>query len=738
MNNNNQRSPPQSESYIYPLELIDSVLQAKWKILVLVLFSLAIASLYSFGKLKIYKADTLIRVESQKATIPGIEELTGLNTDDTSVSTEIEILKSRKNLGEAVDTLKLDIQAKPRKIPVLSNLYRRFLSNNNDIKKIPRIWEIFDNWIQKYAWGHEIIKVDRLELPIGLLNQPLTLKVIANNQYEILFERNKIVTGYIGQTAKSDDGSFYIFVSQLRGLPGTEFIVEKLSKRKATSLLKSTIKATEKGKNTGIIELSVTGIKEQIIIKILDQITKTYVEQNMSRSAEEASNALIFLEEQIKPVKEAVDKSEANLSFYQTNNNTSNLPQEAQAILDIAVSIDADLQKLALRKEELILKYTLNHPTIQANNAQEAQLKEQKEKTLIKISKLPKSQQKLFELERDIQVSNAIYVNLLNKIQEFKIAKASSIGNAYVIDAADIDDTFVKPNLKWILIIGGLLGLFVGIFLTLLNKVLRPTIDSPEQLELDTGIPVYATIPFSKSVKLIKNFTSKTSKQKSLLAIENSTDLAIESLRSLRTSIHFALDQADNNIIMVTSPSPHSGKSFISSNLAAVIADTNQRILLIDADMRKGYLHQLLNFGLVPGLSDYITSRATIEEVTNRFEYDDKIFDVITFGQLPPNPSELLMNPRFKDLLTEVSTYYDLVIIDSPPVLAVTDPTIIGSHTGVVFMVVNAEINNTREIERAISVLSNSGITTKGLIFNGYKAKRNGYGYNYNSYYSYK
>ena len=732
---NNLALPHQSVDYINLLDVAHTIRQGKWLILFFTLISSLLAFIYTYGQSPIYKADTLLRVESQKAGIPGIDDLASLmGTEDTSVGTELELIKSRKNLAITVNKLKLNIIAQPKKVPFFSNLHKRFFSPE-ETQKPSLIWGKLDTLMHRYSWGNEHIKVSRLNVPNKWLNKPLTLITKQDSSFEIKSGDSSLLKGKVGESSTSIDKSFSIFVSELTGLLGTEFSITKLSMRRATARLKKKITASEKGKKTGIIVLSLTGHDEDKIVKILDDVSKNYVEQNISRSSEEASNALAFLEEQIKPVKENVDKTEASLKQYRIEHHTADLPQETQAILDVIVGIDAKLQKYSLSREELSQKYAKQHPTIQALNFQENKLKRRKQKTQEKIAKLPKKQQVLLKLEREIKVSNAIYIDLLNKIQEFKIAKASTVGNAYIVDLADIDESYVKPNKKRILSIGVLLGLIFGMIVVFLRKALRHTVNNPDKLEEALGLPVYATIPLSKNVKLTGGLNTKVKKQKSLLAEDHKNDPAIESLRSLRTSLHFALHEAKNNIVMITGPSPYIGKSFISSNFAAVIATAKQRVILIDADMRKGYLHELFKQELVPGLSDIITKKATLEDAIQTIPVGDTYIDIITRGQTPPNPSELLMHGYFDKLLDHLSNNYDLVIIDSPPIHAVTDPTIIGGHAGVVFMVVHSDRHSLKEIEHAVARLSQAGVETKGFIFNGYDAKNSAYNYGYQSYY---
>ncbi len=709
------------------LDLFNTLLEGKWLIIFTSLLALLFALLYAFGQQPIYKGDTLLQVESVKKGIPGLEDLAGLGGDDTSVGTELEIIKSRKILGQAVEALKLDIVAEPKRVPLLGNFYKHLFNSGS----IDKPFSMFSS----YAWGDEKIQINRLEVKGELLNKSLTLRSKANNSFELLHDDRVLVAGKVGRFVFSSEHQIGINVAELRSEAGTEFTVVKLSKLKAIESLTKTIKASEKGKKTGIVSLVLQGKNKQKIVKTLNHISQTYLLQNKSRSSEEASNALKFLNEQIKPVKEKAETAEANIKAYRTHNQTADMSMETQAVLNVVTSIDTEMQKLSLKRDELNLRFKPSHPTLRAITSQEASLAQRKKQTLSKISALPETQQELLTLERDYTVANSIYIELLNNIQEFKIAKASSVGNVYIVDTAVAHDKPVKPKKAMILALGGLLGAMMGVLIVFLRKALHQTVNNPEKLEEATSIPVYATVPLSKDVNETRGI-KKGKQQKTLLALDSPTDPAIESLRSLRTSLHFALLEAKNNIVMITGPSPGIGKSFISSNFAAVIASSEQRVLLIDADMRKGYLHNLLNKDVSPGLSDLISDKATLDEVVHSIQVDGSSFDVITRGQTPPNPSELLMHSHFEQLLAQLSDIYDLILIDTPPVLAVTDPSIIGKHSGVTFMVVRSDQHNIKEIQHAVSRLEKVGIETKGFVFNGYVAPKSGYGgYGYHSYY---
>ena len=332
-------------------------------------------------------------------------------------------------------------------------------------------------------------------------------------------------------------------------------------------------------------------------------------------------------------------------------------------------------------------------------------------------------------------------MQLLNRQQELSIAKNSAIGNVRIIDDAVTAPKPVKPKKVVVVLIGAVLGGFISVGLVLLRVFLRRGIESPEQLE-ELGINVYASVPVSEwmAKQQPKGIKSRKNKQKenlSFLAIDNPADLAIEAIRSLRTSLHFAMMEASNNILMISGASPNAGKTFITTNLAAVLAQGEQKILFIDGDMRKGYSHQIFNQTLDHGLSDILAGKSNVEQGIKAVSGAN--FDFIARGKTPPNPSELLMHNRFQQLLNWASERYDIVLVDTPPVLAVTDAAVIGRYAGTTLLVARFEENTAKEMDVSIKRFEQSGIGVKGCILNGVVKKASSYyGYGYSHYgYSY-
>ena len=209
-------------------------------------------------------------------------------------------------------------------------------------------------------------------------------------------------------------------------------------------------------------------------------------------------------------------------------------------------------------------------------------------------------------------------------------------------------------------------------------------------------LPVYATVPRSpvqeSRIRLLKK-----KKHIPILAVKNGDDIAIESLRSMRTAIHFALSAAKNNLIMISGPAPEVGKSFISTNLAAILAQSEKRVLIIDADLRRGYLHKYFNHDNQAGLTDYLNGQQDLDTIIKTTEVTG--LNVITRGKSPTNPSELLSSAKFVALLEQLSPLYDHVIIDTPPILAVTDGIIISQYTGVNLVIARYAKTQMKELE---------------------------------------
>ncbi|HBW8209987.1 TPA: polysaccharide biosynthesis tyrosine autokinase [Klebsiella pneumoniae] len=693
-------------------ELID---HRKLIISVTAFFTL-IALVYSLFSTPIYQADSLIQVEQKQANAI-LSNLSQMLPDSQPQSApEITLLQSRMILGKTVDDLNLQAKIKQNYFPILGRGFSRLSGDKPGI-----------------------INVSRLYLPKTDDDIPeLTLTVIDANKFTIQTDSFEAEVK-VGELFEKNNIS--LKVDEIQAKPGTSFTVEYLSKLKAINDLRDVLTVSDQGKDTGMLTLSLTGDDPVQIRKILDSISNNYLMQNIDRQAAQDAKSLEFLNRQLPQVRHDLDISEDKLNKYRQQKDSVDLSLEAKAVLDQIVNVDNQLNELTIRESEVSQHFTKEHPTYKALMEKRVTLLEEKAKLNKRVSAMPETQQEVLRLSRDVDSGRAVYMQLLNRQQELNIAKSSAIGNVRVIDEAVTQPRPVAPK-KILIVIGGIIfGLIVSVAIIALRVFLRRGIESPEQLEV-LGINVYASIPVSET--FAKNITKglKSNKKKSLeydefLAIQNPADLAIEAIRGLRTSLHFAMMEARNNILMISGASPNAGKTFVSSNLAAIISQTGKKVLFLDADLRKGSTHKLFNVSNENGLSDYLAGKVDIKNCVKQIKTAG--FDFISRGMVPPNPAELLMHSRFQNLLSWASDNYDLVIVDTPPILAVTDAAIIGNYAGTTLLVARFEQNTVKEIEVSAKRFEQSGVMIKGCILNGVVKKASSYyGYGYSHYgYSY-
>ena len=694
-------------------ELID---HRKLIISITALFTL-IAIIYALFATPVYQADAMVQVEEKQANAI-LGNLSQMLPDSQPQSApEIALLQSRMILGKTVDDLNLQTLVSEKYFPLFGEGWAKLTGQKPHSISVSRFYV------------GEIDNNDETDAIVTVLD---------SKNYAITGE-NFELKGTVGELVEGNGVS--VKIAEIDAPKGTEFKISSITKLKAISDLQKIFSVADQGKDTGILSLTITGEDPILIKKILNSISENYLAQNIARQAAQDQKSLEFLNQQLPKVRSDLDNAEDRLNAYRRQNDSVDLSLEAKSVLDQIVNVDNQLNELTFRESEISQLYTKEHPTYKALLEKRKTLQDEKGKLNKRVSSMPETQQEILRLSRDVESGRAVYMQLLNRQQELNIAKSSAIGNVRIIDSAVTQPTPVKPKKILIIIVGLVLGGFISIGFVLFRVFLRRGIESPEQLE-ELGINVYASIPVAEAFAekaLQKSSWKRKSVEEyaSFLAIDNPADLAIEAIRGLRTSLHFAMMEARNNVLMISGASPNAGKTFVSTNLAAVIAQTGKKVLLVDTDMRKGYTHRLFNVSNDNGLSDVLSGKIKVENAVKQVK--DIGLDFISRGMVPPNPAELLMHRRFGELIEWASKNYDIIVLDTPPILAVTDAAVIGNYAGTTLLVARFEQNTVKEIEVSFKRFDQSGVAVKGCILNGVVKKASSYyGYGYNHYgYSY-
>lgn len=702
---------------------------AQWKLITIcILLSLIAALLYLRITPDTYNVDALVQVEDSKgASAALLGDLSNMIEQKSPAQAEIEILKSRLVLGSVINQLNLDLVISGTE----DSIWNRLLKNHNyDIQYTTKSVLFKDN--------EQSFDVRQFNIPNYYKNKNLLLS-FDDNKYNLTDAATNdiIFTAPLNQTSQiqSRYGLWKVAIYS-KDLLDSTYNIKKLTLPAAVQRILNNYSVAEKGKMTGVLGLNYQGQDKQHITQVLNAILTAYSQQNIERRSAESAQTLKFLDEQLPELSQQLDQVEREFNQFRQQYNTVDLTKESELYLTQSIALETQKAELELKVAEASARYTEEHPVMEQMNAQLGAINSKIAALSNTLKQLPDLQRRYLQLYREVEVKQQLYTGLLNTYQQLRIAKAGEIGNVRIVDTAVEPIQPVKPKKLQIIILSIFLGGFLGTLLALLRNMMRSGIKDSAQIERELDLPVYATVPRSPLQESRVNLLKKK-KSIPILAVKDSSDIAIESLRSMRTAIHFALSNAKNNIIALSGPAPEIGKSFITTNLATILAQSGSRVLVIDGDLRRGYLNKYFNKEVQPGLSELLNHQNSYEDVVQNSQVDNLFF--VTRGKSPINPSELLSTDKFKVFLEQASASFDYVLIDTPPILAVTDGIIIAQYAGVNLLIARHGKTQIKELEITVTRFEQANVKVNGVILNDVqKGPGNGYGYGYNYAYAYK
>lgn len=640
----------------------------------------------------------------------------GSSIQTSSADVEVILLRSPYLLSDVIRQLRLDISV----LPHYSSFFEKHFS-------------IF----RKQNPGNVIVSF--LKVPNNLLTKPLLLFVKNNNEYAIFSKQGvKILDGVAGQEASGNYLSepVHIRVDQINAKLGSIFDVIKqpitdVSDSIAGALSIKQAGSSGSGTETGIMHLSYASSSREQAQRLLNIILSVAVKKNIQDKSEEASQTLRFISKQLPISENRLQKAETALNQYSIQSGIFDPQSEGEILSNRMDVLQQALEETDFTKMSLLQKFTSIHPLVMAITGKENVLKKHIEKIKDELQQLPRQSEKEVLLQRNARIQDSIYAGLVASAQNAEMMKVNTLSNVKILSSASYPISRIPVNKRMIIFSSIVMGLLFSLAIIFIRHALSPVIEDPDVVERTLGLMVAAIIPCSKQQssynKKIKNNKLAGTKP-FLLALDNPDDIAIESLRSLRTSIQMSLLEAKNNVISITGCRPGIGKSFVSSNLAMLLSDLGKRVLLIDADIRLGKINQSFGKQKVPGLSTYLQKEASLEKIIQNAAPH---LDFIASGLYPQKPAELLHTSLLSSLIREVSAKYDLVVIDTPPILAVTDSALVLRHSAVNLMVLGVGKDHLKEALHAKGMLEKSGVSLTGVVLNTLTQPKAGFGQHY-------
>ena len=717
----------------------------------------ALAAAYVSLATPVYSADVLVRIDSPEPNALGIAPQGQVAAPQPLPVTDAEVamMQSRAVVWPVIEKYGFEVTVAPRTMPLLGLLAKKWAGTGH----------LSEAWfgLESYAWGGESLELGSLVVPSGLENRPLVLRVLDDNRYELRDPQgNFLLEGLSGRPAVYDGIS--ILVSRMVARPRTEFTVIRWNAVSAMRRFLHDMKVVEMGKDTGLIQASFDSSDPVLAARVANSLADGYIAATVASHRLSDSKTLDFINTELPRLREDLRESEAQLATYQLSASSLQPTAEALSYLQGGIEFQRQIAALQLQRTQLRQSFTDGSPPVMTINQQLAQLTSAKAGFDSRFNSMPASERRNVDLTRNAKVAESIYVAMVNKAEELTVRRAGTTGDVHIVDSALRPFDPVKPNRLLIMAASVQLGLMLGLLFVFVRSHVFTGVTDPMFVEYRLSVPVFGAVLYSAAQRQLDRdvthlmpsavssrpptdahvlaatpglqqatgvrrltYTSAAGSRPAdalqrLLTHTAPQDLSIEALRSVRTALQFNMAAARNNIVAVVGPTPSTGKSFVSANLAALEAETGKRVLLVDADMRCGRLASRFNQPNAGGLSELLTGGMELRDTIRAVGIPGLSF--LSCGTYPLNPSALLMMPHFAPLLNELARQFDMVIIDTPPLLAVSDAAVIAHPAGTTLLVLRSGMQTEDEIELTVTKLRRAGAHVVGAVFNAMPARR--------------
>ncbi|SHH69788.1 tyrosine-protein kinase Etk/Wzc [Fibrobacter sp. UWCM] len=682
------------------VDFVHHLWKKKFLVALFVVVATLIGSFYAMWVRPQFTSDALLQVNvkgtSSKAT-KAFGEMGAVLDLASPADAEIELIKSRMVLSY---------------VTMAEHLY---------------LWTVPVGFWDRLLHREGRMDLDSLRIPLKVRAKKWMAEVTGKDSYSVISpDGKKILDGVVGEVAFAEfaDDTLSIRVNFMDAKQGQKFIIAQGSPINAERSLAGGLSVMEKGKQTGIIAVRYSHRYPDRAASILNTIAKTYLRQNVEMRSAEAEKTLEFLEAQLPGVKAKLDSAEKVLADYRYKIGSVDMTGETKAHLDKEGQLQRQIMQLEQERQAAMRLFKAEHPNVQTIVKQQNKLRVELAALKKNAEKMPLTQQEVKRLQEEVAVNNEVYTNMLNNIQQLRVVRAGEVGNVRIVDFAQAEQSQTKPNKSRIIMASIVFGFIFGVLFVFLMYILRNGVKSTSRIERETGLSVFAKIPQS-SHKFLR--TNKRVHHSAPFVLQNPEDKVSESFRSLQTALAFLMPNPEHCVILVMGLMPGVGKSFVSLNLAAVLAASGKKVLLIDADMRRGVINGRSKFGL----ADVLAGIATLDTAVSQ-KHTDNLF-VMNAGKTKLAACELLRGDAMDNLLKEARRKYDLVIVDTPPLNLVTDAELICPLVDYSLFVLHYGRHSIEEIKETIERVRRYSDKPSAIVMNHceHEPGRYGYGYGY-------
>lgn len=706
----------------------------------------AIAGLAALSAPDLYRAKALVQVQARDGNA---------GTTQAVPQLDLGMLKSRAVVGPVVERLHLDIEVQPLRAPLLGSLVNHFAEPG----KLRGPWPAELG----YAWGGERLMVARLVVPERLLNVPLTLEVLPGNAFR-LRGPDALVEGKAGQLVEASGLS--VLVTAIEARAGTRFLVTRRDLSLTVDAVTRELRVDSESSDATTLRISWQNSDGATAAALVNGIADSYIKGQADQRTDDTAATLAFLSGELPRVKAELERAEAALTRYRSRSGSLAPSQDVQSFLNGSMEYQRQIALLRLERTKLLQRFMPEANEVKTIDSQIQQLMRERHDMDARMQNLSASERESVALTRDVKVAEDMYMTLRNKVQQLSLAQLDRTGQVRVVDTALTPTTPIGMGPWPPAAGGGVLAMLLAIGALTLRQRVKPTVATANDAEEKLGITMLGDIAFSREQAALERMVAAKAllgvaagyaaspsarlerprpanavldvdaldedgserlirlglHDQFLLARNAPYSLAVEGLRSIRAALHFALRSATDNVVAVTSPAPGAGKTFASVNLAVLFAEAGQRVLLIDADLRRGRVANWFDQPAESGLAEVLTGRAALSAAVRPTVVSG--LSILPAGVPPANPSELLMRPGMAETLRLCAARFDLVLIDTPPVLAVADATLVANLAGSTLMVLRADATAPGQVEETLKRLARADARMLGGVLNCVIAKR--------------